>query len=190
MVGGPVFDALADDIQIVQFGTQGAGNGPCCPRILAGQHFSSTSRVVIGARFDPALQKEPIALGQGLGMGINHTDFTEARLIRGQQAMVHGDFDFADHLQIRGGQQVVDLGNGAFQRIFHRYDAQVEIPFLYPFEDIEKFEAGDKRHAGRQASGGDLTVSPMLTLERHQLAVLLLQALALLNDGSQQLAGK
>ena len=190
MVRGAVLDTLADDIQVVEFGAQGAGNGPGGARVFPGQHFGGPGRVVIRTRFDPSLQQKTIALGQRLRMRIDHANFVEAGFLGGQQAMVDRHFDLTRHLQVGGGEQIVDLGDGSFKGILNRHDPQVEVATADPSEHIDKLETGNKRAIRHQTPGRHLTVGAVFPLESHQFPVFFLETFALLNDGSQQLPGK
>jgi hypothetical protein len=129
-------------------------------------------------------------LGQGLGVGIHHANLAHIQGFGRQEAMVHGHAHLADHLQRSGRQQVVDLGDGAFKGVFHRHDPDIQMALLHPFEHVDEFHARDEGPAGHEAAAGHLPVSARFALKGHQLAILLLQAPALLDDGAQQLARK
>jgi len=112
-------------------------------------------------------QKIP-ALGQGLGMRVDQTDFTVIHGFNRQQAMAHLHFGFADSLQVGGCEQIVDLGDRPFQGVFHRHHPQVEMAFFKSAKDIDKFQAGNAGPVRNQPTGSHITVCPMLPLEGNQ----------------------
>ena len=58
-------------------------------------------------------------------MRINNTNFAIIGGLGGEQTMVNIYFYLTNTIKVGGGEKVIDLGDGAFQRIFHRHHAQV-----------------------------------------------------------------
>ena len=120
-IGRSVLDTRLDDIQVVEFGTQPAGDGGRRLWAFPGQHLGSAGRVIEGVGFQLVAHQKSPALGQGLGMRIDHADLTVVGPPSGQQTVFYRHLDFTDDLQFSGGQQIVDLGHRPFQRVFHRH---------------------------------------------------------------------
>jgi len=66
--------------------------------VLPGQHLGRTGGIVIRTRLELVTDQEPLTLGQGLGVGVNHPQIAHIHGLGGQQAVIHRHARLADHL--------------------------------------------------------------------------------------------
>ena len=91
------------------------------------------------------------------------------RLERGalgrQEAMIHPLEVFADDMQIRIRQQVVNIGDPARDRIFDRYHRQFGRAVVHSLKHVFKTRARQRLHLGIRSSAGHVRIGAGEALE-------------------------
>ncbi|SUJ26067.1 Uncharacterised protein [Sphingomonas paucimobilis] len=72
----------------------------------------------------------------------------------------------ADDDQPGFGQQEMDVGDAAMQRIFDRDDRAVGLARLHSLQRVGEIEAGQRQTIGKGLDGGDMAVGARRPLER------------------------
>ncbi len=164
---GFVFDIGFQDVETISLARERRGDGG--KRTVFGfGDIAGRTRGIVPVLRDPFHVADDLAaLAECGGLAHHGADVFELRALHAQQLMADAQEMFADDIEARFGQQVMDIGDAAVQRILHRNDAEIGIAGAHRFHRVLESGLGDRLHMRQRLARGEIGISARLPLESH-----------------------
>ena len=159
-----VLDVFAQILKSVDFageprGERGAG------RIARFGDFARRSRRVAGDdRFQAEAADDLPALAERMNMAVHGTQVRFAGALYAEQLEMNRQECLADDVQAGGGQQIVDVGDAAGDRILDRNHAKIGRAVLDRREGVLECRARQRIHFGKAFDAGDMRIGARFAL--------------------------
>ena len=104
------------------------------------------------------------ALAERLGVAEHALDGLERRAGRRHQLMAHAQEMLADDVEIGVGQQVMDVGDAAGDRVLDRDHGEPRFARLHRLQRVLERRAGDGLEVGERLAAGEMRIGAGLAL--------------------------
>jgi hypothetical protein len=120
-----ILDIGDEDVEPIDLGGEARGDGADRLVALFGDLAGRAGRIDRIDGLELVLADELAALAERHRQRLHGLDVLERRARHAEQVHLDGQEMLADDEQAAFGQQVVDVGDAAVERVFHRHDAVV-----------------------------------------------------------------
>jgi peptidoglycan hydrolase-like protein with peptidoglycan-binding domain len=135
-------------------------------RVAAGRDLGGgAGGVDANHRLDAELADQVPALVERVDMAVHVGDVVDPRAGDAKQMMVHPLIVLADDVQAGSGEEVVDIGDPAGDRVLDRDHRQCRLAILDRGEGVFERAARQRRHLRTGAAAGEVRVGSRLALE-------------------------
>ncbi len=169
-----VLDILAQHIEAVEFGGQRRGDGGDAGILQFGDVTGRTGGVVPVLRRQLELADDLAALAQRRALAHHGLDAVQRRTLQAQKLMAHAMEMLADDVEPGIGQEMMDVGDAAMQRVLDRDNRQIGLAVAHRRDRILEGGTGNGLGLRQGLARGQIGIGPGLALKgdapgpRHQ----------------------
>ncbi len=155
-VMGLVLNILAQDVEAVNLRRKPGSNDGAVLVLAFAQFTGGSRRVNRDHRFQTEFTDELAALAQRMDMAVDGFDVGNVRARHGEELVMDAKKIFADHMEVGGRQEMVDISDTARHGIIDGDHGKGRLAIFHGLEGILEGAAGQRLETGIGLDAGDM----------------------------------